>query len=254
MFSLGKPLSGEGVVAVILFLLGILLILTAFSPTLGLMLFLLIALSFLLFVGSIRRAGYSVAYPLQKSIHSYDEYLVRKEVEEMAMQVVMDYEWMEGRWARDVSDRNLGYDIESGSFGEVRYIEVKGLSGMYSRIALTENEYFTGRRLRGSYFIYVVTNLRSDYAEPELHIIDNPHELPFIQSNGSYILEGWKRYAVYSVKVGHLVGVAGSRRNMLPLTRESLSDNFTRNTGLEMLFWFLLGRRRRRRRRLFFTW
>jgi SNF2 family DNA or RNA helicase len=98
------------------------------------------------------------------------------EVEEIAMGVTFDYERDRGRSPEDVSQENLGFDIRSLRLGdddeveEARYIEVKGRSGEGS-IALTENEWTMASRLGEEFWLYIVTNTKS---EPELHTIQDP--------------------------------------------------------------------------------
>jgi len=82
------------------------------------------------------------------------------EVEQIAMQFVLDYERSQGRQAFDVSDKNLGYDITSLdiSSGELRLIEVKGLSAATGTILLTPNERRVAEDRRDCYWLYIVTD------------------------------------------------------------------------------------------------
>jgi len=65
----------------------------------------------------------------------------RRRIELLAMQAVMQAEKQMGHTPRDVSDQNLGYDIESKtSTGDLRFIEVKGHSPTRTEIHLTRNE------------------------------------------------------------------------------------------------------------------
>jgi len=80
--------------------------------------------------------------------------------EAAAMRVVMEYERSLGRQVYDVSERNLGYDVTSldlGS-GELRLIEVKGLSAAHGMILLTPNERRVAEDRRDCYWLYVVTD------------------------------------------------------------------------------------------------
>ena len=82
------------------------------------------------------------------------------ETEATAMQVVMEYEKAQGRQVYDVHEKNLGYDITSldvGS-GELRLIEVKGLSAATGTILLTPNERRVAEDRRDCYWLYIVTN------------------------------------------------------------------------------------------------
>jgi len=82
------------------------------------------------------------------------------ETEAIAMRVVMDYERSQGREVCDVSAKNLGYDITSLDLasGELRLIEVKGLSASTGTILLTPNERRVAEDRRDCYWLYVVTD------------------------------------------------------------------------------------------------
>lgn len=74
-----------------------------------------------------------------------------------AMEEVIRFEEAQGRKCTDVSDKIIGYDIESiGLTRDVRYIEVKSRKGTIP-LALTNNEYETAKRLASVYYLYVVT-------------------------------------------------------------------------------------------------
>lgn len=60
-----------------------------------------------------------------------------------------------------------GYDIESSSENEVRFIEVKATSKASYDIFLTVNEFKSLREKHNNYFVYVVTNVLN---EPLLHV------------------------------------------------------------------------------------
>ncbi|MDD5207324.1 MAG: helicase-related protein, partial [Desulfobacterales bacterium] len=86
------------------------------------------------------------------------------ETEAAAMQVVMEFEHSQGRQVFDVHEKNLGYDITSLDLntGELRLIEVKGLSAATGTILLTPNERRVAEDRRDCYWLYVVTNCNSD--------------------------------------------------------------------------------------------
>jgi hypothetical protein len=81
------------------------------------------------------------------------------ETEAIAMRVVMEHERGKGRHVEDVSEKNLGYDVTSLDLatGELRLIEVKGLSGKEGAILLTPNERRVAEDRRDCYWLYVVT-------------------------------------------------------------------------------------------------
>jgi hypothetical protein len=74
--------------------------------------------------------------------------LLRREIEQLAMQVVMDTERGLGRLPRDVSaQKGLGYDIESKDpeSGSLFFIEVKGRHVGRDDLTLTKNEILCSR-------------------------------------------------------------------------------------------------------------
>lgn len=95
------------------------------------------------------------------------------EVEQIGMEVTMQYEREQGRTPEDVSKENLGFDVRSASpEGQKRYIEVKARAGS-GPVALTQNEWFKAKRFQSEYFLYVVLNAAS---QPVLYRIQNPAE------------------------------------------------------------------------------
>ncbi|MCX7795565.1 MAG: helicase-related protein [bacterium] len=101
-----------------------------------------------------------------------------EEIERIGMEVAMSYERSQGRNPEDVSKENLGFDIRSKNDKEIRYIEVKARADE-GEIALTPNEYIKAKRFGKDYWLYIVTNCRT---EPTLYTINNPVEnLKFIE-------------------------------------------------------------------------
>ena len=86
-----------------------------------------------------------------------------KEVEAIAMTQAMDFERNAGRVPEDVSEKDLGYDIRSidTRSGELRLIEVKGLSAEEGEILLTPNEHRVAQDRPDCYWLYVVTECKS---------------------------------------------------------------------------------------------
>lgn len=82
------------------------------------------------------------------------------ETEATAMRIAIEHETSLGRHVYDVHEKNLGYDITSLDLnsGELRLIEVKGLSGQSGSIILTPNERRVAEDRRDCYWLYVVTN------------------------------------------------------------------------------------------------
>jgi hypothetical protein len=98
------------------------------------------------------------------------------ETEAIAMQVAIEYEKAAGRAVADVHEKNLGYDLTSldTNSGELRLIEVKGLSAETGKICLTPNEKRVAEDRRDCYWLYVVTNCKR---EPHLEIVKDPARL-----------------------------------------------------------------------------
>jgi hypothetical protein len=86
------------------------------------------------------------------------------ETEAVAMRVVMEYETASGRQVYDIHEKNLGYDVTSLDLnsGELRLIEVKGLSEAAGTILLTPNERRVAEDRRDCYWLYVVTNCATE--------------------------------------------------------------------------------------------
>jgi hypothetical protein len=93
------------------------------------------------------------------------------EVEAIAIEEARRYERAEGRKVVSVEEENCGWDLTSLHGGEVaRYIEVKGRASV-GDVALTPNEWIKAQRFGEQYWLYVVTDCKT---EPELHLIQNP--------------------------------------------------------------------------------
>ena len=103
------------------------------------------------------------------------------EIEEIAVQAVIDYEESRGWKVESVEKDNRGFDLISRkphpedpqTAIDVRFIEVKGRNAV-GEVALTTNEYKTAERLKKDYWLYVVFNCSSN---PEVHIIQDPVRL-----------------------------------------------------------------------------
>ena len=96
----------------------------------------------------------------------------KREVELAGMKAVMEYEIKNGRIPKDVSQLNLGYDIESYDprTGETRYIEVKSFKTTGDP-ELTEHEYEVAKTLASKYWLYIVENALTN---PGIKIIRDP--------------------------------------------------------------------------------
>ena len=92
--------------------------------------------------------------------------LATEESERRAMQAVMDAERRLGFKPRDVSDQNLGYDVESSipNTGLLRFIEVKGRVRGARTVTVTKNEILTGLN-KPDEFILAIVVLDPDRAD-----------------------------------------------------------------------------------------
>jgi SNF2 family DNA or RNA helicase len=82
----------------------------------------------------------------------------RAEVEQLAMQAVMNVERSLGFEPRDVSADNIGYDIESAipNSGRLRFIEVKGRNAQATTVTITKNEILTALNKPDDYILALV--------------------------------------------------------------------------------------------------
>ena len=99
-----------------------------------------------------------------------------RDVEAIAIKTAIEYENKRGAEVRDVSHPNLkkGFDLQSRHpNGEVRYIEVKGRTGVTS-VELTANEWRQAANHRDRYWLYVVYHCET--AEPRLHPCRDPFD------------------------------------------------------------------------------
>lgn len=85
-------------------------------------------------------------------------------VEATAMRVAMEYEKEKGRQVHDVHEKNFGYDLTSLDLnsGELRLIEVKGIGESTGSVLLTPNEKRVAEDRRDCYWLYVVTDCKSE--------------------------------------------------------------------------------------------
>lgn len=96
-----------------------------------------------------------------------------KEIEEAAMRFAIDYERHSGRIPEDVSMREH-FDIFSRDprSGEIRFIEVKGKSGLDLEIELTEAEFQVAKEKGGQYWLYIVYGI--GLGKPRLLAVQDP--------------------------------------------------------------------------------
>lgn len=93
------------------------------------------------------------------------------EIEAIAIEAVKKYEVQQGRKPVSVEEENCGWDISSLKGGHVaRYIEVKGRADS-GAVAVTTNEWIKAHRFGKDYWLYVVTQCRTN---PTLNLIQDP--------------------------------------------------------------------------------
>ena len=103
------------------------------------------------------------------------------EIEQIAVNKVIEYEENRGWKVQSVEKENRGFDLISRkphpedpeTAIEVRFIEVKGRAHV-GEISLTANEFKTAERLKSDYWLYVVFDCAS---APHIHSINDPVKL-----------------------------------------------------------------------------
>ncbi|RKU07982.1 hypothetical protein C6503_23680 [Candidatus Poribacteria bacterium] len=107
-----------------------------------------------------------------------------RDTEAIAIKIAMEYEHERGAEVKDVSNPSLkkGFDLHSRHpNGEVRYIEVKGRTGI-TGVELTANEWRQAMNHRDRYWLYVVYHCDT---EPQLHRCQDPFETLTEKATGS---------------------------------------------------------------------
>lgn len=131
--------------------------------------------------GRVAYLGTALVHPGVAVVADCPEMRNDPEVEEFAMQWVIDYECDRGWKPQDISkDRDAsGFDIRSVGPVEletgkapVRRIEVKGRAQLQQKVSLTENEWRKAQQLGDSYWLYVVWGCKT--TKPQLLMIQNP--------------------------------------------------------------------------------
>lgn len=100
-------------------------------------------------------------------------------VEKIGIQKVIEYEALYHRTAIDMNSIQInhpGYDLEStDEQGNIRYIEVKALSGLWegpNPAKMTKTEFNKAREMGDTYWLYIVEYAESE--EAEIYCIQNP--------------------------------------------------------------------------------
>ena len=107
-----------------------------------------------------------------------------RDTEIIALKTVIEYERERGAEIKDVSNPNLknGFDLQSRHpNGDIRYIEVKGRTGITS-VELTANEWRQAANHRNRYWLYVVYHCNT---EPQLYRCRDPFGNLIARATGS---------------------------------------------------------------------
>lgn len=123
----------------------------------------------------------------------------RKEIEQIAMQTVMDIEREEGFTPKDVSKENLGYDIESMRQDEIRFIEVKGRRADADTVTVSRNEILTALNKPDDFILAIVLtdgkNTKTVYLKnpfgtsPDFGAVSITYKIKNLIQQGNCILE-----------------------------------------------------------------
>ena len=93
-----------------------------------------------------------------------------KRVELAAMQAVLAHEIALGHRPRDVSDENLGWDIESRApDGRLRFIEVKGRVAGADTVTVTRNEILAAAN-KGDDFLLAIVHVDGSHTAPPIYL------------------------------------------------------------------------------------
>jgi hypothetical protein len=92
-------------------------------------------------------------------------------IEQLAMEAVLAAERNLGREPHDVSDKNLGYDVESkvSGGGRLLFIEVKGRVAGATTVTITKNEILTALN-KPDDFILAIAEVEADTAKPPVYV------------------------------------------------------------------------------------
>ena len=110
-----------------------------------------------------------------------------RDAEAIALRIAVEHERERGAEVEDVSNPHLkkGFDLESRHpNGEVRYIEVKGRTGVAS-VELTTNEWLQAANHQDRYWLYVVYHCDTT---PQLHRCQDPFDKLIAKAKRSVII------------------------------------------------------------------
>ncbi len=149
-------------------------------------------------IGEITKVGRAWVLPHPARTSPAIAHMIRdEEIERIAVAEAIRYEEARGWVVESVEKDNRGFDLisrkphphDEKTFTDVRFIEVKGRSGV-GEVALSANEYKTAERLKQDYWLYVVFNCG---ATPQLHAVQDPSRLgwrPVVQVAHYHVVAG----------------------------------------------------------------
>jgi hypothetical protein len=133
------------------------------------------------------------ARPADETDREHRQAQRREDLEQAAINRVVEHERRAGRSPKVMPGNHPGYDIESrGSDGEVlRYIEVKGVSGEWGSLGaeVTRTQFERAEELGDRYWLYVVERAQGD--DFTINRIPNPA----CQANRFIYDDGWRALA-----------------------------------------------------------
>jgi hypothetical protein len=99
----------------------------------------------------------------------------KRRTEIAAMDAVLAWETAHGYLPRDVSDQNLGFDVESRDpvTDRLRFVEVKGRDADAETVTLTRNECMSAMNSHGDYWLAIVP-VRDGVAVGEPQYVSDP--------------------------------------------------------------------------------
>lgn len=136
----------------------------------------------------------SLASQLEEQSQIAPDALVQNEViEQIGMNVVMEFELKRGWQPEDISKNHDGSGFDIRSIGpnpdDIRRIEVKARAGEGEFVELTPNEWLQAKRHGESYWLYVVWNCAQ---QPRLITIQNPAEQLANVVQEQVVIEGYR--------------------------------------------------------------
>jgi len=112
----------------------------------------------------------------------YEHEKHKKEIENKAMEIVINKLKEDGWEVEDVHEYNIGYDLKAIKDGKLKYIEVKGLSDVNSKsFIMTFNEYIASGYYKENYYVYLVLDPLNNPIIKELSPPFEAQEKPIIQ-------------------------------------------------------------------------